>query len=168
MKINLSTVSSNIRIFTTVVFALACVTPGVAQSQPASTEPAVSQSKGSGQAFPTRAITVVVPFPTGGTADLLPRLIAPLLSRSLGVPVVVDNRPGASGAIGASIVAKAKPDGHTLLLVTPPRHRTSLRFIPVFRRKTSKNLLRLRKPGRINSVSHPVVMARRTIYAENC
>ncbi len=48
MKINLSTVSSNIRIFTTVVFALACVTPGVAQSQPASTEPAVSQSKGSG------------------------------------------------------------------------------------------------------------------------
>ncbi len=120
MKINLSTVSSNIRIFTTVVFALACVTPGVAQSQPASTEPAVSQSKGSGQAFPTRAITVVVPFPTGGTADLLPRLIAPLLSRSLGVPVVVDNRPGASGAIGASIVAKAKPDGHTLLVVTPP------------------------------------------------
>lgn len=56
MKINLSTVSSNIRIFTTVVFALVCVTPGVAQSQPASTEPAVSQSKGSGQAFPTRAM----------------------------------------------------------------------------------------------------------------
>ena len=112
MKINSSAALSNIRIITATVSALACVTPGIAQSQPAST--------GSGPAFPSRAITVVVPFPPGGTADLLPRMIAPLLSRSLGVPVVVDNRPGASGAIGASIVAKAKPDGHTLLVVTPP------------------------------------------------
>ena len=95
---------SNIRIFLAAVFALGCATPGISQSQ----------------SFPSRAITVVVPFPTGGTADLLPRMIAPLLSRSLGFPVIIDNRPGASGAIGASIVAKAKPDGHTLLVVTPP------------------------------------------------
>lgn len=70
--------------------------------------------------FPARPITIVVPFPPGGTSDLLPRLIAPIVGRALGVQVIVDNRPGASGAIGAGIVAKAKPDGHTLLVVTPP------------------------------------------------
>ena len=78
--------------------------------------PGVVQS----QAFPSRPITLVVPFPASGTVDLISRLVAPLLSRSLGVPVVVDNRPGSSGATGAAFVAKAKPDGHTLLAVTPP------------------------------------------------
>ena len=69
--------------------------------------------------YPSRTITIVVAMPASGTADFLSRLIAPILTRSLGVPVVTDNRPGASGAIGAAMVAKAKPDGHTLLVVTP-------------------------------------------------
>ena len=66
--------------------------------------------------FPSKAITVVVPYPPGGTSDIIPRLIAPHLSQSLGVPVIVENRAGANGSIGATAVAKAKPDGYTLLL----------------------------------------------------
>jgi len=70
----------------------------------------------SAQTFPSRQITVVVPYSPGSTSDLLPRAIAPLLSQSLGVPVVVENRPGAGGNVGAAIVAKGEASGHTLLM----------------------------------------------------
>jgi tripartite-type tricarboxylate transporter receptor subunit TctC len=66
--------------------------------------------------FPNHPITIIVPFPPGSTADLLPRLLSPALSQSLGVPVIVDNRPGATGTIGAGYVAKAEASGHTLLV----------------------------------------------------
>jgi tripartite-type tricarboxylate transporter receptor subunit TctC len=72
----------------------------------------------SAEPFPARAITLVVPFPAGSTSDLIPRLMAPLASRALGVPVVVENRPGANGSLGAALVARAPADGHTLLVVT--------------------------------------------------
>ena len=68
------------------------------------------------QQFPSRQITVVVPYSPGSTSDLLPRAIAPLMSQSLGVPVVVENRPGAGGNVGAAIVAKGEASGHTLLM----------------------------------------------------
>jgi tripartite-type tricarboxylate transporter receptor subunit TctC len=68
------------------------------------------------QAFPSRPVTLVCPFPPGSTSDLLPRALAPLVSQSLGVPVVVDNRPGASGSVGAAFVARSEPSGHTLLV----------------------------------------------------
>ena len=70
--------------------------------------------------FPSRPITLVSPFQPGGMTDVVPRVIAPIVSESLRTPVLVENRPGATGAIGAAYVAKAKPDGHTLLMVSTP------------------------------------------------
>lgn len=70
------------------------------------------------QNFPAHSISLVCPFAPGGSADIMARLIANKLGEGLGVPVVVDNRPGAGGLVGANLVAKAKPDGYTLLLVT--------------------------------------------------
>ncbi len=68
------------------------------------------------QAWPTRPITLVVTYPPGGGADQMARLIAPKLAEMLGQQVVVENKPGASGQIGAALVAKATPDGHTAML----------------------------------------------------
>lgn len=66
--------------------------------------------------YPTRAITVVVPFPPGGASDITARTLGQKLSEALGQPVIVDNKPGANGSIGASYVAKAPADGYTLLV----------------------------------------------------
>lgn len=68
------------------------------------------------QTYPSRPITIVVAYPAGGDTDAVARLLGDKLSTRLGQPVVVDNRPGASGIIGSSHVSKAAPDGHTLLL----------------------------------------------------
>lgn len=73
----------------------------------------------SAQKFPDRQVTLVAPFPPGGTTDVLARSIAQELSKAIGQQVIVDNRPGASGMIGAGSVAKSAPDGYTLLLSTP-------------------------------------------------
>ena len=68
------------------------------------------------QVFPSKPIRIVVPFPAGGTTDVVARLVAQRMSESMGQSVVVDNRGGAGGALGADIVAKASPDGYTLLM----------------------------------------------------
>jgi tripartite-type tricarboxylate transporter receptor subunit TctC len=70
--------------------------------------------------YPDRPIHIVVPFPPGGANDTVTRIVAERLSARFGQPVVVDNKPGAAGNIGAEIVAHAKPDGYTLLAAPPP------------------------------------------------
>jgi len=74
----------------------------------------------SAQDWPTRTVRIVVPFPAGGSADLLPRVIGESLQKQWGQPVIVDNRPGAAGNIGAAAVFQAEPDGYTLLSAPPP------------------------------------------------
>src|SRR5262245_4238600 len=69
------------------------------------------------QTYPTHPIRLIVPFPAGGSNDAMARLIAAHLERSLGQPVTAGNRPAAAGQVGTEAVAKAQPDGHTLLLV---------------------------------------------------
>jgi tripartite-type tricarboxylate transporter receptor subunit TctC len=81
--------------------------PGLALLATAS--PALAQGAG--------AISLVIPYPPGGLGDYLARLVAKKLGEHLGVSVVVENKPGANGAIGAAVVAKAKPDGNTLMCV---------------------------------------------------
>lgn len=68
-----------------------------------------------GQGFPERAIKLVVPYPPGGPLDVVARLLTPRLAAQLGQPVIVDNKSGAAGAIGVDSVAKAAPDGYTML-----------------------------------------------------
>lgn len=78
----------------------------------------VADAAAPAQAYPDRAIELIVPFPPGGPADIVARPLAEGLSRTLGQPVVVLNKSGASGTIGAAFVAKARPDGYTLLMGT--------------------------------------------------
>jgi tripartite-type tricarboxylate transporter receptor subunit TctC len=88
--------------------------------------------------WPTRPVRVIVPFSLGGATDLVARILGPALAETLGQPFVIENRPGASGNIGVEIVAKAAPDGHTLLVgnistnaINPTGFAGKLAFDPV-------------------------------------
>ena len=94
--------------------ALACATSAL------SPLPALSQTPA--QAWPSKPLRLVIPFPAGGATDIIGRLLAQKLGAALGQPVVIDNKPGAGGSIGSDLVAKAPADGHTLLLATSSTH----------------------------------------------
>ena len=77
-------------------------------------------SGGAAQDYPNRTVKIIVPFPAGGTADAMPRIVADWLSRKWGHPVIVENRAGAGGNVGAEAAYKSDPDGYTLFSAPPP------------------------------------------------
>jgi tripartite-type tricarboxylate transporter receptor subunit TctC len=79
-----------------------------------------AQAAARAQGYPSHPVKIIVPFPAGGTADVMPRIFGEWLARKWGQPVVIENRTGAGGNIGAEAVAKADPDGYTLLAAPPP------------------------------------------------
>lgn len=80
--------------------------------------------------YPSRTITLVVPFPAGSGSDMSARLLAKDMSETMGQTVVVDNRPGANGALGSQAVARARPDGYTLLVGVAATHAANYAFYP--------------------------------------
>jgi tripartite-type tricarboxylate transporter receptor subunit TctC len=87
--------------------------------------------------YPNRPIKIIIPFPPGNTTDIMTRLIAPKLQEGLGQPIVVENKPGASGVIGMDFVAKSKPDGYTLVasqggtMVVLPHTSKNISYSPI-------------------------------------
>lgn len=123
------------------------------------------------QSFPTQNIRIVVPYPAGGIADLMARDIANGLNKSYNPPVLVENRPGAGGHLGAEQVAKAAPDGHTLVLGTISHHGAfkmykTLRYDPAADLQSvvliaeSFNILMVREGLPAKSVGELIAMAR--------
>jgi tripartite-type tricarboxylate transporter receptor subunit TctC len=82
------------------------------------------------EAYPSRAITLVVPFPAGSGTDLSARMLAKDMTESLGQSVVVENRPGANGSLGAQLVTRARPDGYTLLVGAAATNASNYAFYP--------------------------------------
>jgi tripartite-type tricarboxylate transporter receptor subunit TctC len=85
---------------------------------PATLPPVAAHAQGSTGAWPNRPVSIVEGYPPGGVTDLASRAVAERMSRDLGVPVVVDNRPGAATSVAATYVARARPDGYTLVMGT--------------------------------------------------
>ncbi len=122
-------------------------------------------------AFPSKPIHIVVGFVAGGVSDVLARLVAPELQKSLGQPVIVENRPGASGVIGAGMVAKSPPDGYTLYMapnthlinnaINPavPYHAVK-DFTPITLLTTTPNMLVVRTDSPYRSLADFVAAAK--------
>jgi len=99
-----ASICSNRSVTALVLLALTAAIPGSARAE----------------SYPNRAVKIIVPFPAGGTADAIPRLVADWLSRQWAQPVIIENRTGAAGNIGAEFAYRSAPDGYTLLASPPP------------------------------------------------
>ncbi len=123
---------------------------------------APAASTGSGQAYPDKPIRVIVPVPAGGTPDVVARMVAPGLSSLLGQQLVIDNRGGAGGLIGAELAAKAVPDGYTLFFSSPG----SLTILPHLQKQVAYDALKDFAPVSLVSIgpflliTHPSVPAK--------
>jgi len=146
-----------------IIAALACVLAGGVSLAPL---PACAQ------AYPTKPIRLVVPFPPGGSLDVVARAIGQKLTEAWGQPVVIDNRPGAGGNIGADLVAKSAPDGYTILEGALSTHAVNVSlyrkmpydpikdFAPITLVATTPNVLVLSPTLPVNSVSELVAYAK--------
>ena len=135
----------------------------------AAAAPAVAQ----GQNYPSRLIKIIVPFPPGGNPDLAARLVANRMSIDFNQTVIIENKPGANGSIGANVVAKAEPDGYTLLVanlgilgVNPVvrehlPYDTSKDFVPVSRLAISPLLLIVNSSLEIKTVQDLIAAAKK-------
>jgi tripartite-type tricarboxylate transporter receptor subunit TctC len=122
--------------------------------------------------YPDHPIRLVVPFPAGGGADTLARIVMPRVGQELGVPIIIDNRPAAGGNVGAEFVARAPPDGYTLLYGTNGTHAinaalySNLRFdpvrdfAPISRMTTITALLVVNPDFPVNSVAELIQFAK--------
>ncbi len=124
------------------------------------------------QSWPSRPIKVVVPFPAGGPTDVLTRVLADKLSTAFGQPVVVENKPGAGGTIGADFVAKSSPDGYTLVMATSSTHSVGpflskvpydpqKDFVPIVYVGKASNILLVSPAAGVNSVGELIDYARK-------
>jgi tripartite-type tricarboxylate transporter receptor subunit TctC len=124
------------------------------------------------QTYPSKSIRMVVPFPPGGTTDILARTIGQKMAEDWGQPVVIDNRPGAGGNIGSDLVAKAPPDGYTLLMGTISTHAINPSlykklpfdpardFAPISRVGTLPNILIVHPSVPVKSVKELIELAK--------
>ncbi|MEI7537640.1 MAG: tripartite tricarboxylate transporter substrate binding protein, partial [Comamonadaceae bacterium] len=130
------------------------------------------------QDFPFKPIRIVVPFPPGGSADVLARTIGTRLSSALGQPVVIDNKAGAGGILGADTVAKAPADGHTLLFantniaINPSLYKTlpydtAAAFAPVILMVKVPNLLLVAEDVKVANLAELIALAKRQPGALN-
>jgi tripartite-type tricarboxylate transporter receptor subunit TctC len=122
--------------------------------------------------FPEKAITIVVPYPPGSTADTIPRLVGPLMSKALGVPVIIENRGGANGSIGAVRVAASAADGHTILLATTgmlainqwiyenPTYHPETDFAPIANGASTPNIIVVNPSVKASSLKELVALAK--------
>src|SRR5687768_16309009 len=95
------------------------------------------------QAWPSKPIRYIVPFPPGGSSDLMSRAIAPRLHESLGQPIVIDNVPGAGGMLGVDRVAKAAPDGYTIGLAAAGALSSNISLYPKMPFHPEKDLMHI-------------------------
>jgi tripartite-type tricarboxylate transporter receptor subunit TctC len=123
------------------------------------------------EVYPNRPIRMILPFPAGGALDVLARIVTEKAAGKLGQPIIIDNRPGASGNIGAEIVANAKADGYTLLAAPPPPLVVNqslfaqlpfdpTKFVPVTVIASAPNVLVVHPKHPVNNVSEFIAYAR--------
>lgn len=118
---------------------------------------AQTTSTSSGHAYPTKPVRIIVPFPAAGAADIMARSIGQELTKVWGQQVVVDNRPGAGGNIGADLAAKAAPDGYTLLLAAATTHAASVSLYSKLPYNLEKDLVPITLAANISHIllTHP-------------
>ena len=122
--------------------------------------------------YPERNITIVVPFPAGSTSDLIPRVLGPVAAKSLGASIVVENQPGANGSLGAARVAKAAPDGYTLLVATTgvlainqwiyakPQYSPERDFAPIVNAASTPNILVVNPTVKASTLQELIALAK--------